>query len=134
MAQNIDEIIESFELLEDWEDRYSLLIDLGKKLPDFPEHLKTDEYLVKGCVSKVWMVPKIENGVFTFEGDSDAHIVRGLVGLLHIIYSNNPVASLKTIDIDGIFDKLCLKQNLSPNRRNGVFSMIEKIKSYGNYS
>ena len=131
MVQRIDEIIESFELLDDWEDRYSILIDLGKKLPDFPEHMRKDENLVKGCVSKVWMVPKIENGVFTFEGDSDAHIVRGLVGLLHIIYSGQPVADLKTVDIDGIFDKLCLKQNLSPNRRNGVFSMIEKIKGYG---
>ncbi len=131
VAQNIDEIIESFELLDDWEERYSLLIDLGKKLPDFPEHLKKDENLVKGCVSKVWMVPKIENGVFTFEGDSDAHIVRGLVGLMHIIYSGQPVAGLKNINIEGIFEKLGLIQNLSPNRRNGVFSMIEKIRGYG---
>jgi cysteine desulfuration protein SufE len=129
-VQDIDEIIESFELLDDWEDRYSVLIDLGKKLPDFPEHLRKEENLVKGCVSKVWMVPKIENGVFTFEGDSDAHIVRGLVGLLHIIYSGQPVAGLKTIDIDAIFDKMALKENLSPNRRNGVFSMIEKIRGY----
>jgi cysteine desulfuration protein SufE len=131
MVQRIDEIIESFSLFDDWEDRYSLLIDLGKKLPDFPEHLKTDDNLVKGCVSKVWMVPKIENGIFTFDGDSDAHIVRGLVGLLHIIYSGCPVADLKTIDIHGIFEQLALTQNLSPNRRNGVFSMIEKIKGYG---
>lgn len=131
MVQRIEEIIESFELLDDWEDRYSILIGLGKKLPDFPEHLRKEENLVKGCVSKVWMVPKIENGIFTFEGDSDAHIVRGLVGLMHIIYSGQPVANLGTIDIDGIFDKLGLTQNLSPNRRNGVFSMIGKIKSYG---
>lgn len=131
MTQRIDEIIESFELLEDWEDRYSLLIDLGKKMPDFPEHLKKDENLVKGCVSKVWMVPKVENGMFTFEGDSDAHIVRGLVGLLHIIYNGQPVAALKTIDIEGIFNQLSLTQNLSPNRRNGLFSMIEKIKACG---
>lgn len=131
MVQRIDEIIESFELLDDWEDRYSLLIDLGKKLPDFPEHLKIEENLVKGCVSKVWMVPEIENGIFTFQGDSDAHIVRGLVGLMHIIYSGQPVSTLKNIDIEGIFEKLGLIQNLSPNRRNGVFSMIEKIRGYG---
>ena len=131
MVQRIEEIIESFELLDDWEDRYSILIDLGKKLPDFPEHMRKDENLVKGCVSKVWMVPKIENGMFTFEGDSDAHIVRGLVGLLHIIYSGQTVATLKTIDINAIFDKLDLNENLSPNRRNGVFSMIEKIRGYG---
>lgn len=131
MTQNIGEIIESFELLDSWEDRYSILIDLGKKLPDFPEHLRKDENLVKGCVSKVWMVPKIENGIFTFEGDSDAHIVRGLVALLHIIYSGQPVTALKILDIDAIFNKLSLKENLSPNRRNGVFSMIEKIRGYG---
>ncbi len=131
MTQRIDEIIESFELLEDWEDRYSLLIDLGKKMPDFPEHLKKDENLVKGCVSKVWMVPKVENGMFSFEGDSDAHIVRGLVGLLHIIYNGQPVATLRGIDIEGIFNQLSLTQNLSPNRRNGLFSMIEKIKACG---
>ena len=130
MAQHIDEIIESFALYDDWEDRYTLLIDLGKKLPDFPENMKNDENLVRGCVSRVWMVPKIENGVFTFQGDSDAFIVRGLVGLLHIIYSGQPLANLKMIDIDGIFEKLGLLQNLSPNRRNGVFSMIEKIKGY----
>lgn len=131
MVQRIDEIIESFSLFDDWEDRYSLLIDLGKKLPDFPEHMRKDENLVKGCVSKVWMVPKFENGIFTFDGDSDAHIVRGLVGLLHIIYSGQPVTSLRTIDIKGIFDELALNENLSPNRRNGVFSMIEKIRGYG---
>ena len=130
MVQRIDEIIESFSLLDDWEDRYALLIDLGKKLPDFPEHLKNDENLVRGCVSRVWMVPSVKEGVFSFEGDSDAFIVRGLVGLLHIIYSGQPVANLKSIDIDGIFDKLGLLQNLSPNRRNGLFSMIEKIKGY----
>ena len=126
--QNIDEILESFSLIDDWEDRYSLLIDLGKKLPDFPEHQKTEQNLVKGCVSRVWMIPKIDSGVFTFDGDSDAHIVRGLVGLLHIIYNGQPVADLKTIDIKDIFAKLGLEQNLSPNRRNGLYAMIEKIR------
>lgn len=130
MVQRIDEIIESFALYDDWEDRYAVLIDLGKKLPDFPENMRNDEHLVRGCVSRVWMVPKIENDVFTFQGDSDAFIVKGLVGLLHIIYSGQPVANLKSIDIDGIFEKLGLLQNLSPNRRNGVFSMIEKIRGY----
>ncbi len=126
--QNIDEILESFSLVDDWEDRYSLLIDLGKKLPDFPEHQKIEQNLVKGCVSRVWMIPKIDSGVFTFDGDSDAHIVRGLVGLLHIIYNGQPVADLKTIDIKDIFAKLGLEQNLSPNRRNGLYAIIEKIR------
>ncbi len=129
MVQRIDEIIESFSLYDDWEDRYSLLIDLGKKLPDFPEDMKKDENLVRGCVSKVWMVPHIEKGIFTFQADSDAFIVKGLVGLLHIIYNGQPLPTLKSIDIDGIFEKLGLLQNLSPNRRNGVFSMIERIRN-----
>lgn len=129
MVQRIDEIIESFSLYDDWEDRYALLIDLGKKLPDFPEDLKSDENLVRGCVSRVWMVSLVKEGIFSFQGDSDAFIVKGLVGLLHIIYSGQSIANLKSIDIDDIFNKLGLLQNLSPNRRNGVFSMIEKIKN-----
>jgi cysteine desulfuration protein SufE len=129
MVQRIDEIIESFALFDDWEDRYSLLIDLGKKMPDFPEDLKNDENLVRGCVSRVWMVPIVKEGIFTFQGDSDAFIVKGLIGLLHIIYSGQPVSALASIDVDDIFAKLGLLQNLSPNRRNGVFSMIERIKA-----
>lgn len=128
--QSIEEILESFSLVDDWEGRYSLLIDLGKKLPDFPEHQRIEANLVKGCVSRVWMIPSITNGVFTFQGDSDAHIVRGLVGLLHIIYNRQPVTHLKTIDIKGIFGKLGLDQNLSPNRRNGLYAMVEKIRAF----
>lgn len=127
MEQTIDNIIESFALFDEWEDRYSLLIDLGKKLPPLPEALKTNENLVQGCVSRVWMVPEVKGEIFTFQADSDAHIVKGLVALLHIIYNGKPVADVKTIDIQNIFDRLGLMQNLSPNRRNGIFSMIEKI-------
>ena len=128
--QSIDEIIESFELIDDWEERYAILIDLGKKLPHFPENDKTEANLVKGCVSKVWMIPKQEGETFFFLGDSDAHIVRGLVGLLYVIYSGKKTSEIKNIDINGIFDKLGLIQNLSPNRRNGVFSMVETIRSF----
>jgi cysteine desulfuration protein SufE len=130
MVQRIEDVIESFSLLDDWEERYALLIDLGKKLPHFPEELKTEENLVRGCVSRVWMVARLDNGQFTFQGDSDAHLVRGLVALLHIIYNNQPAISLKSINIEDIFDKLSLLQNLSPNRRNGVFAMIEKIRNF----
>jgi cysteine desulfuration protein SufE len=129
-VQSIEEILESFSLIDDWEDRYSILIDLGKKLPDFPENMKIDACLVKGCVSKVWMIPRVDNGIFTFQGDSDAHIVRGLVGLLYIIYNNQPVSELANIDIKGIFAQLGLEQNLSPNRRNGLYAMIERIRDF----
>ena len=128
--QSIDEMIESFSLLDDWEDRYAILIDLGKKLPPFPENERTDANLVKGCVSKVWILPRITDGVFTFQGDSDAHIVKGLVGLLYLIYNNQPATDVPAIDVHGIFGQLGLLQNLSPNRRNGIVSMIDRITSY----
>jgi cysteine desulfuration protein SufE len=130
MVQSIEEIIESFALMDDWEDKYTLLIDLGKRLPDFPENMRTDENLVKGCVSRVWMIPEIKDGVFTFQGDSDAHLVKGLVALLHIIYSGQRLSELKNIDVESIFEQISLTQNLSPNRRNGVFSMVEKIRNF----
>lgn len=128
--QSIDEIIESFELIDDWEERYAILIDLGKKLPHFPENSKTEQNLVKGCVSKVWMIPELKGDTFSFLGDSDAHIVKGLVGLLYVIYNGKKTSEIGKIDISGIFEKLGLIQNLSPNRRNGVFSMVERIKSF----
>jgi cysteine desulfuration protein SufE len=129
-VQSIEEILESFSLVDDWEERYAILIDLGKKLPHFPEDMKTEENLVKGCVSKVWMIPQIENGRFSFLGDSDAFIVKGLVGLLYIIYNNRLISELKSIDIKGIFESLDLVQNLSPSRRNGIYAMIGKIQAF----
>ncbi|HNQ92512.1 MAG TPA: SufE family protein [Alphaproteobacteria bacterium] len=128
--QNLDEILETFELIEDWEERYRLLIDLGKKLPDLADELHRDEFLVKGCTSKVWMVPEIRNGRFYFQADSDAHIVKGLVALLYVIFNNISVGEIGAIDIDATFKKLGLDQNLSPNRRNGFYAMVEKIRSY----
>ncbi|MFA7275601.1 MAG: SufE family protein [Pseudobdellovibrionaceae bacterium] len=127
----IDDIIESFSLLDDWESRYELLIELGKKLPPMPEAFKTDDYLVKGCVSQVWIVPQIDAGVFTFQADSDAHIVKGLVALLYMIFNKRPANQLRQVDIEGIFTRLDLAQNLSPNRRNGFYAMTEKIRSCG---
>lgn len=126
----LDEIIESFELLDDWEERYRVLIDLGKKLPPFPEDLKRDEFLVRGCTSKVWMVVDNRDETLKFQADSEAHIVKGLVALLYIIFNNMPIRDLSSVDIDSIFKKLSLDQNLSPNRRNGFYSMVERIRRY----
>lgn len=128
--QSIAEIIESFALMEDWEDRYSLLIDLGKKLPAFPDEDKIDANLVRGCVSKVWMVPEVKDGRLTFRADSDAHIVKGLVALICIMFNGMTLADIKTVDVDSIFKQLGLDQNLSPNRRNGFYAMIEKIRAF----
>lgn len=129
--KTIEEIEELFGLLESWEDRYAFLIDLGKTtLPPLESQYYRDEFLVKGCTSKVWLVPRIEGGRFYFGADSDAFIVKGLVALLYIIYNGAELPQLKSINTSVIFTRLGLDQNLSPNRRNGFFAIVEKIKEY----
>lgn len=127
--KTIEEIEELFELMESWEDRYAFLIDLGKTtLPKLESQYYREEFLVKGCTSKVWMVPRIEGERFYFTADSDAFIVKGLVALLYIIYNGVELSRLPAIDTAEIFTRLGLDQNLSPNRRNGFFAMVEKIR------
>jgi len=127
---NLDEAIENFALFDDWEERYRYLIDLGRKLPKMDESLKTEENLVQGCTSRVWLKAEIHRDTLTFVADSDAHIVRGLVALLFAAYNNVKISEINKIDIDSAFNKIGLSQNLSPNRRNGFFAMVQRIKSY----
>lgn len=124
----IEDIFDVFSLIDDWEERYKLLIDLGKELPDFPEELRRDEFLVRGCTSKVWMIPRVEGEFFYFMADSDAHIVKGLVALLYLLFNGKKRGDVLSLDVVSIFERLELDQNLSPNRRNGFFSMVEKIR------
>ncbi len=124
-------MVENFSLFSDWEERYRYLIDLGRKLPSMDNALKTDKNLVQGCTSRVWMVAGVKDGVFHFEADSDAHIVRGLIALLMVAYQDKPVVELAGIDIESAFKKIGLDQNLSPNRRNGFFAMVERVKALG---
>lgn len=128
---SIEELVENFALFSDWEERYRYLIDLGRSLPHMPEVLKTEENLVRGCTSRVWMLARFEAGLFHVQADSDAHIVRGLIALLVAAYEGQPRERLKTLDIENIFRNIGLDQNLSPNRRNGFYAMVERIKSYG---
>lgn len=126
----INDIIEVFELFgDDWEERYRYIIDLGKTVPLMNDDLKIESNMVRGCTSKVWMVTRIENNIFSFQADSDAHIVKGLIGLLLILFNNQPLSEIPKIDVTKIFTQLGLEQNLSPNRRNGFFSMVERIKA-----
>lgn len=123
------EIEETFSLLNDWEDRYAYLIDLGRQLPHFPDDQKTDSNIVRGCVSRVWMITDVTaDGVLHVRADSDAHIVRGLIALVLAVYNGCKVPDIQAIDIKAIFERLGLAEHLSPNRRNGFFSMVERIK------
>ena len=92
---NIEELTENFELLEDWEDKYRYIIDLGEKLPPLDEKFKTEEWKVRGCTSQVWLVPEIKNGIISFKGDSDAAIVKGIVSIVLMIFSNKSAQAIK---------------------------------------
>lgn len=127
----IEEIVDNFQLLEDWEDRYRYLIDLEKSLPPMPEALKTDTARVRGCMSQVWMVlGRDPQGRLQLVADSDARIVRGLIAVLRATYEGRTTAEAAQIDIDRIFSRLGLDQHLSPNRRNGFRAMVERIRAF----
>ena len=126
----IEELIDNFSFLEGWEEKYQYVIDLGHKLEPLDEKFKTDDWKVKGCQSQVWLVPQIKNGVFHFKGDSDAILVKGIISIVLLIYNDKSAAEIKNIDVTKIFVKLGLEENLTPSRRNGMLSMVEKIKQY----
>lgn len=127
---DIEELSENFELLDDWEDRYRYIIDLGSKLEPLDEKYKTDQWKVRGCQSQVWLVPEYGEGVICFKGDSDAAIVRGLIAVVLTIFNRQSPSAIKSIAIEEIFAKLGLEEHLSPSRRNGLAAMVEKIKTY----
>ena len=126
---SIDVLLENFAAFDDWEDRYQYLIELGKSLPVMLAEDKTEENKVHGCMSRVWMTTRVLSGDrFDFDADSDAMIVKGLIAVLKIIYSGRTREDISTIDIVGIFTRLGLDRHLSPNRRNGFYAMVERIK------
>jgi len=132
MASRINEIIENFGFLEDCEDRYRYLIELGKDLPDLPESERTEDNRVKGCASQVWVVTAIDRSglepVLSFKGQSDAHIVKGLVALTLALYSDKTAREILSIDALDLFRRLGLAEHLTPQRSNGVRSMVERIR------
>ena len=124
----IVEILDTFEFLEDWEDKYRYIIDLGRKLPPLSDDEMTDEYKVRGCQSQVWLVPeKADDGRIYLRGDSDAHIVKGLVALMLLIFSGKTAEEIRATDARAILDQLGLASHLSPLRANGLFAMVERI-------
>ena len=123
-------IIDDFSVYDEWLDKYEYIIDLGKQLPPFPEEKKTEERLIKGCQSRVWLDCKEEKGNLIFTADSDAIITKGIISLLIRVYSGRPKQEIANDDFSFI-EELGLKENLSPTRANGLISMINTIKAYG---
>lgn len=126
----IDELIENFSFFDSWEEKYQYLIDLGYKLEPLDEKFKTEEWKIKGCQSQVWLIPEFKDGKIFFKGDSDAILVKGIIAIVLVIYNNKSAEEIKKIDVNEIFVKLGLEENLTPSRRNGMMSMISKINQY----
>jgi cysteine desulfuration protein SufE len=128
-AEAFEDIVADFEFLEDWEDRYRYVIDRGRSMEALDDALKVPATKVDGCASQVWLHPKIENGRFSFEGDSDAMIVRGLIAVLKALYNDVAVQEVVRIDAPAELARLGLNEHLSAQRSNGVRAMIERIRS-----
>ncbi|MFP4043669.1 MAG: SufE family protein [Rhodosalinus sp.] len=125
-----EEIVEDFGFLDDWEDRYRLVIEEGKAMAPLDDALKVPATKVEGCASQVWLHPRIEGGRFHFEGDSDAMIVRGLIALLHRLYDGLTLDEVLSVDARAELGRLALHDHLSAQRSNGLRAMIERIRQY----
>ena len=127
----VDEIIENFELLDDWEERYRYIIDLGKKLSPLPDEMKVESALVPGCISRVWLhCTATPDEVLHFQADSDAIIVKGLVAIVLSLYDAKTAQEILALDVSDLFDRLDLGNQLSANRRNGFVSMLGQIRAF----
>jgi len=124
-----EDIVEDFEFLEDWEDRYRYVIDFGKAMDALDDALKVPATKVHGCASQVWLHPSVTQGVFSFDGDSDAMIVRGLIAVLRALYNGVPVTEVAQIDARQELGRLGLNDHLSAQRSNGVRAMVERIRT-----
>lgn len=124
-----EEIVETFEFLDDWEDRYRHVIELGKAMPPLADEFKVPALKVDGCASQVWLRPTPAEGTFDFQGESDAMIVRGLIAILHALYAGVPMAQVGQIDANGELGRLGLNDHLSSQRSNGLRAMVERIRS-----
>jgi len=131
----IDEIIENFTLLDEWDDRYRYVIELGRMLPPLPEHAHTEANKVRGCASQVWLLTHVKpdggaaGPILSFDGDSDAHIVRGLIAILLALYSGKHAKEILDTDALELFERIRLRDGLTPQRSNGLRSMVERIRA-----
>lgn len=127
-TEAFEDIVEDFSFLEDWEDRYATVIDLGKKMEPLEDALKVPATKVSGCASQVWLVPAIEGGKFRFRGDSDALIVRGIIAVLKALFDGVPTCEVAEIDASSELGRLKLEEHLSGQRTNGLRAMVERIR------
>ena len=130
----IDEIVENFALLDEWDDRYRYIIELGRALPPLPAADHVEANKVQGCASQVWLLTHVKRDgsagpILTFEGDSDAHIVRGLIAILFALYSGKSARDIIATDALALFDRIGLRENLTPQRSNGLRAMVERIRA-----
>ncbi|MCB1504670.1 MAG: SufE family protein [Hyphomicrobiaceae bacterium] len=133
MTTTIADIRDDFALLDDWEDRYRYVIELGRQLPPFPEELRTDANKVRGCASQVWIATHIEGDgegrSMHFEGDSDAHIVRGLIAILLALYQDRSPSEITALDPQAVFKEFGLSEHLTQQRSNGLASMVARVRA-----
>ncbi|HZP79642.1 MAG TPA: SufE family protein [Pseudolabrys sp.] len=130
----IDEITDNFSLLDEWDDRYRYVIELGRMLEPLPEAAHNEANKVRGCASQVWLLTEVKpdgsgGPVLSFRGDSDAHIVRGLIAILFALYSGKTAKQILDADALALFDKMGLREHLTPQRSNGLRSMVERIRA-----
>ncbi|MFT7651387.1 MAG: cysteine desulfuration protein SufE [Candidatus Azotimanducaceae bacterium] len=127
---NLDDIKDTFQFLDDWEDKYRFIIDLGRDLPGLSDDQKTDEHIVRGCQSQVWLVANVAaDGTLCLTMDSDAHIVRGLISIVLAAFNNKTPKEILATNINALFDELKLLEHLSPTRGNGLMAMLQRINS-----
>jgi len=129
IQEEVEELVEEFDLLDDWEQRYKYLIDMGKALPPLDPFEKNDITKVKGCVSQVWLVHEADGDKHVFRAESDAHIVKGLAALLLRLYSHRPGEEILAVDARDVLHRIGLSEHLSPQRSNGLASMITRIRT-----
>lgn len=123
-----EDLVETFAFLDDWEDRYRHVIDMGRAMDPLEDALRVPATKVDGCASQVWLVPQIKDDVFTFRGESDAMIVRGLIAVLRTLYDDRPVAEVVKIDAPAALGRLGLNDHLSSQRSNGLRAMVDRIR------
>lgn len=129
---SIDRVITAFEMMPSWQDRYRLIIDMGRKLPELPEEHYADSNMLDGCMSNVWMTAEHDEStdppVMRFQADSDSQIVKGLIAIVFEVFNNRPPDEVVTTDIEPVFQQLELEQHISGGRRNGLSSMIRRVR------